>query len=162
MEQKKTKLIGLICIGILWIVGSLGQMRVLTSFEWYQYCLSNQNLPAWLISFRYLISWTQRILGITVGVGLIAHRRWAATMAIFLSIFDIAAVYWRYPYQAFKNQSIVWDQRYGGMMAKFGYLDIHFSSYVMHAVILTYIVDILFFSFVLYYLTRPYVKERLI
>src|SRR5690349_37114 len=104
MEQKRKKLKGLIILGVLWILSSLAAMRVLSSYEWYQYCLSNQGLPAWLISFRYLVSWTQRFLGITVGVGLIAHRRWAAKIAIFLSVFDILAVYWRYPYGSFKNQ----------------------------------------------------------
>ncbi len=159
---KKKKLAGLIILGGLWIISSLGHMRALSDYAWYKYCVGHQYLPSALIPVRYFISWAQRFLGLTVGIGLVAHRRWAARTAVFLSAFDILAVYWRYPYQAFKNQSVVWDQRFGGMTAKFGYPDIHFSSYVLQAVVLTCVLDVAFFSFVLYYLTRPYVKQRLV
>lgn len=159
MSTENKKLLGLVILGSLFIMSSLAHIRVLANYDWYKYCVGD--LPQTLISIRYFMSWTQRILGITMGAGLIAGRRWAAQLAIFLSIFDILTVYWRYPYESFKRQAVVWDDLYGGWIAGAGFPDIHFSSYALHATVLSCVLDVLFFSFVLYYLTRPHVQKYL-
>lgn len=160
LPEKRKKSSGLIIIGSILIIGALIHMNALTNHEWYKYCVAY--LPPALISIRYVISWAQRFWGVIAGVGLMAHRRWAANMAIYLSIFNILSVYWKYPYQSFQNQSIVWDERWGGMFAGFGYPRVHFSSYVLPTVCTAYVLDFLFFGFTIYYLSRPDIQKKLI
>jgi hypothetical protein len=158
--QKRKKLVGLIVIGSCLIIGALIQLSAIVNYQQYKYYLDD--LPPLALFIRYVISCGQRFLGIISGVGLIAHRRWAAKTAIFLSVLNILAVYWRYPYRSFEKQSMSWDRQWGVMLERLGCPGCHFSSYILPGVIATCILDVLFFSFILYYLTRPHVRERLI
>ena len=153
------KLWGLKVLGFVFIISSLAQIRVIANYDWYQFCVSY--LPPETIFIRYIISWAQRIIGLSIGAGLIAHRRWAAQLAIYLSVFEVMFAYWKYPYESFKIQCAVWDKQYGWMIKQAGFPKIHFSSYVIYDVVFSCVLHVLFFGFVLYYLTRPYVKERL-
>ena len=154
---KKKKLIGV--IGGIFVFGAFMTLCALPNYDWYKYCLSDFD-PAW-IPLRYAVSWAQRLVGLIAGFGLIAHRRWAAQIVVYLSIFNILTVYWKYPYQSFIKQSIILNRDLGGMFAGIGVPEVNFTSHVMAAVVSAYLIDFLFFGFVVFYLTRPQVKETL-
>ena len=147
-------------LGFLWVVSSLIQMTSLVDYARYQY-IFHDNLSYSLIFWRYIGSWAQRFLGLAAGFGLMYHRRWAAVVVNILSVYSILIVFWKHPYEAVKNHCVLLDKQLGWIFTSHGYTGIHFISYVGATANLLRALDVLFFGFMLYYLSRLHIKARL-
>lgn len=152
---------GIIIVGVLWVLSSLGQMITLCDWAWYQYTFSNQHLSDVMILVRYIGSWLQRILGLVGGMGLILQRRWAAKLVVFVSLFNIITVYGKHPYEAFVKQVAVFEQRYVGLFSQWGLEHMSVPTIARYVTITSCVVDVAAFGFFAYYLTRPRVKACL-
>ncbi|MDP2652850.1 MAG: hypothetical protein Q8Q08_02340 [Candidatus Omnitrophota bacterium] len=108
---------------------------------------------------RYAFSWFQRILGISSALAMLSRRDWGRKLAIVIGLFTMATLYWKHPYQAFKNHTQYLDQLLGGLFYALGVSGVTFESLTIPALIVHYFLDILFCSAMIYYLTRPGVKS---
>ena len=156
MEKKRSKVI--IIFGILIIVSSLLQMHKLV-FE-YERCreVILACLPEWLVAVRYCFSWFQRILGLTIAIGILRLNNTLRKLGIVFGIFVICTVYWKHPYPAFLSHANYLDQQVGQLLAAAP--GITFSSLTRISMIGHCILDIVFWSIFIYYFTRPIVKEQ--
>jgi len=150
---------GIVIISILWVASSLFQIWVLFNWQGYQHLFGNQYLPASWLLIRYTGSWIQRILGLIAGLGLWERRRWAAKIIIFLSVFNVVTVFWKHPYEAFRNASLGLVPQ--SVIIKLTQAHIPFSSLLWFVVVLVWVMNELFFGFIIYYLTRPHLTSQL-
>lgn len=144
--------------GILLSLSSLVHMDKLASdTQWYANIYSY--LPPQLIVARYCFSWLQRIIGLLVGVGLLARKEIARKIVIVIGCFTILTIYWKHPYPAFKIHTQYLNKRFGYIVARTG-TKLTFSSIALPAVILYCIGEIIFWSILVYFFTRPSVKNQ--
>jgi len=116
-------------------------------------------LPAWLMVTRYYFSWLQRIIGLLVGIGLLAQKEIARKIGIAIGCFTILTVYWKHPYPAFRLHTQYLDKQFGYILAQLGIRET-FSSVTLPAVIIHCIGDIIFWSVFIYFFTRSSVKNQ--
>ena len=159
MSKSSSKSVGVEIFGILIIFSSIIHMQklvldVASYVHWYSY------MPPWMITLRYGFSWFQRIVGILVGVGILARKDIARKAGIGLGCFTIATVYWKHPYAAFKIHTQELDQVYGNLFSRLGLPAIKFASVTLLADIVHCLLDILFWGIFIYLFTRPSVKEQ--
>jgi hypothetical protein len=64
----------------------------------------------------------------------------------------MVTTYWKHPYQAFYQQAI-WMQEHMGLWG------VKVIDYMPQLIVLACVIDVVIFGFVIYYLTRPKVKE---
>ena len=140
------KQIGVVIIGILWIAASLNRIIVVSNWPEYQHMFGYHYLPAAWVLIRYIGSLTQKVLGLIAGFGLVARQRWAAQTIIILSALNIVTVFWKHPYEAFRNASL-------GLAPK--------AEIVWFAVAMVWALNEVLFGLMIYYLTRPQIKAQL-
>jgi hypothetical protein len=116
-------------------------------------------LPVWLMVARYYFSWLQRIIGLLVGIGLLAQKEIARKIGIAIGCFTILTVYWKHPYPAFKLHTQYLDKQFGYILTQLGIRET-FSSVTLPAVIIHCIGDIIFWSAFIYFFTRSSVKNQ--
>lgn len=149
---------GVTIFGILLILSSLIHMhKLVVDAHWYVDAYSY--LPPWLITARYSFSWLQRIIGILVGVGLLARKEIARKIGVALGCFTILTLYWKHPYPAFKLHSQYLDKNFGYILAQSG-TGVTFSSVTLLAIIVHCIGDIIFWGTFIYFFTRSSVKSQ--
>lgn len=157
MRYRKPK--GIIIFGILLIVSSLIHIRTLiVARNWYWNNFSYMP-PIWILT-RFLFSWLQRFLGLTAGIGILYQKNWCRRLAIAISWFTIFVLYWKHPYQAFLNHTRYLDQHLDYLLKIIGCPEISFSALTVSAIIAHYCLDILFCGSLIYYFTRPQVKNH--
>jgi hypothetical protein len=150
---------GIVILSILWTTSSVYQILILINWPGYQHTFGFQYLPASWVLIRYIGSLVQRILGLMAGLGLAGYRRWAAQTIIILSIFNIVTVFWKHPYEAFRNVSFALVPRV--VTETLEQVNIPFSSFLWLVVVLVWVLNELYFGFMIYYLTRPHIKSQL-
>jgi len=144
-------------LGMLYIFTSLSQMYTLTMRkEWYLEVYAY--MPIWLAYTRYAFSWAQRIIGITGGIGLILRRSFGHWIILGINVFTILTVYWKHPYTGFLRHAQALDIQYPLFFQQYPFLS--FASLARWSMIGHILFDIVFCSAVIYFLTRPAVKQH--
>jgi len=155
-QSRRSK--GVTIFGILLILSSLIHMHKLAvEAQWYANTYSY--LPHHLMVARYYFSWLQRIIGLLVGIGLLAQKEIARKIGIAIGCFTILTIYWKHPYPAFKLHTQYLDQQFGYILAQSG-IRATFSSVALPAVIIHCIGDIIFWGIFIYFFTRSSVKNQ--
>jgi uncharacterized membrane protein YphA (DoxX/SURF4 family) len=144
-------------LGLMYLVSSLIQMQVLImKKQWYFEIYGH--MPLWLATVRYGFSWFQRIAGIMAALGLLTFNKIGRWIAIGISIFTMATIYWKHPYSAFLAHAQGLDRQYNylSLNNNFG---VSFESLALAAMLVQYALDIGFCLSVLYILSRPRIKS---
>jgi hypothetical protein len=152
--------IGVTVFSFLLIASSIMHVhKLIVDVAWYADTYSY--MPAWMILLRYSFSWLQRVLGILAAVGLLALNDAARKLAIAIGIFTILTVYWKHPYIAYKAHAEFLDDRFGLLFHQLGApAGFKISSYTMAAVVLNGSLDVIFCATLIYFLTRPVVRDQ--
>ncbi len=154
--NKKCPLVVTVFAWLLIVSSIVHIYTLLFGYTWYR---DNYNYwPDWLFTLRYCFSWFQRILGISIAIGMLNGREIARKIAIALGIFTIATLYWKHHYPAFVRHCHYLDGIYGDVFKAIGYPELSFTALAIPALIVHCLLDILFFGLMIYYLTRPSVK----
>ncbi|MGE0268553.1 MAG: hypothetical protein AB7S78_08885 [Candidatus Omnitrophota bacterium] len=159
-DQKKLQ--GVTLFSVLLIVYSLWQLALILDFPRYKYIF--QFLPDTSLLIRFSGSITLRILTIILAAGILSYKNRFRKALIFLSIYNILTVYWKHPYEAFVN----WDRYYQISPEKIntliyrilGNMAIDYQTIKIISVAAACISDVLFYGAIIYYFTRPPVKQR--
>jgi len=107
---------------------------------------------------RYAFSWFQRILGISIAIGLLLQLNWARIAGMVLGWFTIVTIYWKHPYEAFHQHTKFLDTRFGNLFEAFGFQNITFESLTIPSIIIHCLLDVSFWGIFIFYMTRPSVK----
>lgn len=157
MEEKHPT--GVNIFGVILILSSLVHMhKLFVDYDWY--VASYGYWPTWLMVLRYCFSWFQRILGLIAGMGILRLKDTARKIAICIGWFTILTIYWKHPYDAFEKHAVYLDQHYGYIFQMMGYPKLSFVPLTLPALIIQYVLDILFCGVMIYYFTRPAVKAH--
>jgi hypothetical protein len=159
LVKKPKPAIGIIIFGIFLVITSFLQIQKFSSFN--NYRIIFQHLPDNLIIVRYFISIGLRILGFIAGCGLLFRKEFARKLSIYLAIFTICTIYWKHPYPVVANSCrIVYYTMYNSSGATQFVLPAEVKTVTLLALIVFYLIDIIFFSVLIYYFTRPRVREQ--
>lgn len=148
---------GILLFSILIILSSLLHIHKLVfDRNWYYSVYSY--LPEWLLNARYCFSWFQRILGISVAIGVLYYQEIFRKIALAMGVFTITTVYWKHHYPAFKDHTlrVIEDM---GLLHQLPVLKENLSDLAIAGIVLHATLDILFWSIVIYYFTRKNIKS---
>lgn len=152
-QIQKTQLIGVIIIGNTLIILAVLQMIVLL-FKASVYLGGNDYQPYWTLIAKYIYFWIICLLGIISGIGLLTYKKISCQLALIVAILTIVTFLGTNPYQSLKRQirvlsGVVVEQQFNKnkLIASVGMFTVNFGGF-------------LFYSFTLFYLTRPRVKVR--
>lgn len=159
MVKKQIPAAGIILFGVFLIITSFLQIQKFSSFNNYRSIFAH--LPDNWINVRYIISISLRILGFVIGCGLLFRKEFARKLAIYLAIFTICTIYWKHPYEVVANSCrIIYYTMYNQSGATQFVLPAEVKTVTWLALIVFYLIDIVFFSVLIYYFTRPRIKEQ--
>lgn len=152
---------GVTVLGIFLIVTSLMHMGKLMG-DYSVYVKYYHYLPPWLMHSRYAFSWAQRVAGLGAGIGLLYRRNIARQTVILIGWITMIFVFWKHPFPAWQKHVHYLDQQPAVrlLFAELGSPHFRIASIAWKALIVYYILEILFWSCSIYYLTRPRVKAR--
>lgn len=157
MRRKKLK--GVIIFAFLLIASSIVHINTLIfARDWYWHNYSY--LSSTLILTRYLFSWSLRILGLVAAIGILRLRNSCRWLAIAIGCFTVLTLYWKHPYQAFLIHARYLDQNLGFIFKQAGHPEISFAALTVLAIITHYVLDIIFWWFLIFYLTRLSVRKH--
>jgi hypothetical protein len=105
-----------------------------------------------LIQVRFIISWLFKICGLICGVGVMFLQERFRKMLIWLSYFSIATIFLRYTYGSFL---IYCTPTYH----ESGMTGMSLQTFTWINVLVRWLMDAGFSAVVIYYLTRPGVKQ---
>jgi hypothetical protein len=147
------RLLGISILGCLLIGSSLYQMCILLTagYEYYAY-LHQEYSPA-MILMRYIFSWVIKLVGLACGMGILRRNEFFRKAAILNSAFIVATVNLKHTYAAYSLHTRHLDQV---MVLPAG---ITFSSMTPVTLMIQKGIDIVFGLVLIFYLTRPKVKE---
>lgn len=154
-RDKVPRLINLFAWGL--IITSLGQM---TGMGWNRYIWLFQELPQFIIYLRYSVTWSLRILGLSVGIGLLCRKEIFRKLGMGLFWFVIFTVYLKHThYPGFERhiQSLVNQGMIDLSILKT--LGIHYSAFVWAVIVIACLGDVLFAAAFIFYFRKPRVRE---
>ncbi|MGA2775646.1 MAG: hypothetical protein ABSE81_06265 [Candidatus Omnitrophota bacterium] len=155
MEKKRS--VGIIVFGILMILGSLVQLPVGIS----SYSVLLKPLPESVIIVRDCIMKLLLILGAISGVGILWLKDIFRKIAVFLSVLVILDYIIQLPFFVLKNIPDFIHQQTIKTTAMNPTISQHFhSSLLWTSAILAWAIDIGFAICVIYFFTRPKVKDQ--
>jgi len=114
-------------------------------------------MPDWLVPIRYYFSWSLRIFGIVVAVGLLAQREIFRKLGIWLGVFTLLTVYWKHHPDTFFRHTQYLTEEYA---YRFPGLVIDFSVFAKDALIALYVFEFIFWGLFIFYFTRPSIKKH--
>ena len=151
---------GVVFFGWLFIITSLLQLRFLIN-ERQMYLYFYSYMPPWMMLLRYSFSWFQRLLGLLAGVGILTLREPARKLALVIAWFTILTVFWKHPYAGYKLHTQYLDKTVLPMLTQvFGPFPITFSSLTVWSMVLNWLCEIAFDGALIYFFTRPSVKQQ--
>jgi hypothetical protein len=112
--------------------------------------------PQNLIFIRYLFSIALRLAVLISGIGILFRKHIFRKIIVFISFFTIATVYWKHPAICFKRV-LLWRIAQGAVSADI-IPRINILSWICVAI--CSIIDISVCLCLIYYLTRPKVREQ--
>jgi len=151
MGKKRSK--GIIIFSILIFLRSLWDLNIYTSFS--HYCFLFQPLPEKIILARYVFSIFLRMALLISGIGILFLKDIFRKTILFISFFTVATIYWKHPVSCFRN--IVTSLAAQGEFTSDVTLTPNTLIWILLAI--NYIIDIGLSLSLIYYFTRPKVKE---
>lgn len=152
MQKKMSK--GIIIFSILICLLSLWDFKTNISFSRYYHLL--QPLSEKLILLRYVFSLSLRIVLFISGIGVLFLKDIFRKIILFISFFTIATIYWKHPMICFRN--VVDSLSAQGAFTPDVPLTPNALIWILFAI--NYAIDIGFSLCLIYYFTRPRVKEQ--
>ena len=164
-SSPRPSLNGVIFFSILIIGSSFVHMHKLyVDYDYYHQIYSHW--PPWLLKLRYAFSWLQRIAGITAAIGVLFYNNLCRRLVFAIGIFTISTVYWKHPYTAFLKHTHSLDQQYSHVLAdinaSLGTANLSFAQFTRVSQVTHWILDISFWTFWMWYFSRPRVKAPFI
>jgi hypothetical protein len=155
-ERKRP--IGIFIFGGLFVISSFVQMLAHSfGYVWYREVFNY--LPAWLFNIRYCFFLVQYILGISAGIGLLQGNKICRKIVVVIAVFTITTLYWKYDYPSFLNHCQMLDVLYGDIFRARRLWHLSFVRLCTPALMTQCLLEISFLGALLYYLTRPSIKE---
>lgn len=155
MEKKRS--IGVTIFGILFILGSLFQMLGLKVAD---YKFMFQPLPEKIILIRYFISVAVLILGVITGIGLLRLKNIFRKMALFLGFFTLYTYILESPFFVFKNMPEYVEQQFISIASTGAIPESIIYAILWTSIIVSLVIDFGFAGGLIYFFTRPKVKEQ--
>lgn len=147
---------GVVLFGVTLILGAVYQMWLVFSAGYVHYCYLHQQYDSTLLFIRYLVSWGIKIAGLLLGVGLLQLNEWARKLTIYYFIFIVLTVNLKHAYPAYLMHMKMLDASTGGGP----YPGMSFESLVLPALFIQRAVDVVFGIAIIFFLSRPKVKEQ--
>jgi hypothetical protein len=161
-QQNKFPL-GITIFGLILISDSLlhllNQLHVSTYYP--EYCWLMHPLPENMIFQLYLISILSGIAELIAGIGILFCKEICRKLALILTGFTLATLYWRMPFYFFSKQAdqvidfISWTNNSDEWFAGIDKGWVIWSSFII-----VWMVNVIFSGLLIYYFTRPYIKTR--
>ncbi len=152
---------GVIIFSVLIIIGSLLGLKYLVFMpEHYKTVLSSKMSES-VIFYRYIGSISVRLLTIAVAVGLLFNKEICRKFMILIALLTIIFIYWKHPSFILEEGAKEVAAACSSSGACNAQLKDFISGYLPWIMlVLLYIRDIGFSLAVIYYFTRPKIKER--
>ncbi len=146
----------IVCI----FVSSLMHLFVLfTKQEWYWELHGHLTEP-W-VTLRYLFSLFQRVVGLSIGIGVLLRKELCRKAILGLGIFSICVLPWKHSYQGFVEHTAILDEKYADMLmtiSTFSGSQFSFSAITVPAMLAHWLADASFWCLVFWVMTRPSIK----
>lgn len=141
--------LGVIIFGLILIVTSLDLLRYMPAYDFYRQV--NHEWPDIIIRIRFVGSYIFRLIGLACGVGVLCLSGPFRKLLLGLSWYSVITLPLRHTYQAqlFFSEPIYHQQGSSFSLETFTWI----------AVIIRWLIDGVFSLSVIYYFTRPKVKE---
>jgi small-conductance mechanosensitive channel len=160
--MKKKFAIGVTLFGLYFIADSFFQlyMKFFSPNYYLWYSSIFQPLPEKIIFLRYVFSIIFRVIELAFGLGILCRKDLFRKLAIFMSWFAIAVIYWKHPVGAFtKHANAVINHIYPATNCQLSSpVNKEFVYWVSLGVV--YAIDIGIAALAIYYFTRPRIKEE--
>ncbi len=147
--------IGVIIFGVVLILGALFQMFLVYRSGYEYYCRLHQEYDSTMLYVRYLVSWGIKLAGLVLGFGILKLNDWARKFLIAYYVFIIATVHLKHAYPAYMIHLQDLDKSYGHLLAGFTFVSLAWPSLIIQRG-----VDVVFGLLVIYFFTRPEVRNQ--
>ncbi len=147
--------IGVIIFGVVLILGALFQMFLVYRSGYEYYCRLHQEYDSTMLYVRYLVSWGIKLAGLVLGFGILKLNDWARKLLIAYYVFIIATVHLKHAYPAYMIHLQDLDKSYGHLLAGFTFVSLAWPSLIIQRG-----VDVVFGLLVIYFFTRPEVRNQ--
>jgi hypothetical protein len=161
--MKKKFALGITLFGLYFIADASCQLyiKLLTPNYYSWYSAIFQALPAKMILLRYLLSIAFRIFELVLGVGLLRRKPIFRKLAIFMSWFTIAIVYWKHPFDALVKHTQIVGRHLYPITGSCHLTPLAYTKMIAWISLwCIYAIDIGISALVIYYFTRPRIKEE--
>ena len=161
--MKKKFALGITLFGLYFFVDSFFQLyaKLLTPNYYSWYSTIFQPAPEKTIFLRYLFSILYRIFELALGIGIFRRQEIFRKFALFFSWFTISIIYWKHPFDALINHSQIIGKNIQPIV---GSCQVTSPAYINMIARISlwcvYTMDIGISALVIYYFTRPYIKEQ--
>jgi len=151
----KARPIGIVIVAILLIITSLIQLIIELSRA-KLYIAQLYPLPLNLIFLRYFITVLLRVVGLSCGIGILLFSNLFRKLLILLSFSTIFTIYWKHPFFIFEK--MYWQVHAMYLRAQIPEpADLWVKTWI--AWLIVSLIDIIFASAIIFYFTRPKIKE---
>ena len=155
--------VGIWVFGIILILDSLSQLylKLLKPgyYSWYSRIF--QPLPEQAIFLRYLISILFRMLGLTACIGILLRKEILRKFTLLMCCLTIISAYWKHPFYALDKHSRAIIETISQSTGHHALTSLAYIRVIeISSLACLYALDIGLPALMLYYFTRPYVKER--
>lgn len=156
MKDKKPR--GIKVFGILIIATSLFQLRHLLNFNYYTWLFNP--IPENFILIRYFFSVLARIIGLIAGAGILFHKDLFRKIALLLFAVIPCITYWKHPFFAvYKHSQATANVVFKSFCVSCLLTPAMIKSIAIASMLILYITDIGFSVCLIYYFTRPKIKQ---
>lgn len=142
----------LIIVSVLQIIIFIGRKD--------DYMVFFQPLPERIILLRYALSLLFRITCLAAGIGILFLKETWRKILLFLGFFTIATIYWKHPISVFKKFIPHSREILQAKGLDRDVQELALSIVPWMQLIFNYAVEIVFWGCLIYYFTRPQVKEQ--
>ncbi|MCD4779271.1 MAG: hypothetical protein K8S27_01805 [Candidatus Omnitrophica bacterium] len=146
---------GILVLAYLMLLGATYRLMGIHDYEFYQFMF--QPLSGASLFFRYLGSIVLRLMVIATAFGLIVKKEFFRKVAIVICCFTVLTIYYKHPYQVFKNIAI--GQEYQVRDTVSVTYELENPVFPVISMIFYYFVDITFSLIVILYLRKLSVKQ---
>ena len=161
-------------LAILLIYAALYKLLGFLDFDYYQF-MFQQFSPRWIL-VRYFLSVSTRLIIILAALGIFFRNNHCRRLVLLLTIVSVLTIYWKHPFFVFKNISILTEYEAGFNQLPVGTITqglpfpqfpkdlrsyhLKYPMFPWFSMAFYDTIDLIFSFFLIYFLTRPLVKEQ--
>ena len=161
--MKKKFALGITLFGLYFIIDSLSQLyvKLLTPNYYSWYSAIFQALPDKIILLRYPLSIAYRIVELALGIGILRREEVFRKFTIFFSWFTISIFYWKHPFDAMDKHAQIVVKNMSSIAGSCQLTSPEYTNMIAWVSLwCVYAIDIVISAWVIYYFTRPRIKEQ--